>query len=141
MKSEVQNEIQVKACASGFIIVEVPLTYFRAARAADWTCRKALWIAETIFMWPTYLRFPASITVYSAGSNVNVAPIATISGPNTHLAFPFGIALDSSDNIFVADFGRIIVFAAGSNGNVPPMSEFGDPECLLVEPAGLAIAP
>ncbi|MGA7871683.1 MAG: hypothetical protein WCA22_12375 [Candidatus Binatus sp.] len=43
--------------------------------------------------------FAASITVYSAGSNVNVAPIAAISGPNTHLAFPFGIALDSSDNI------------------------------------------
>lgn len=34
MNSEVQNEIRVKACTSGFIIVEVPLIYFRAARAA-----------------------------------------------------------------------------------------------------------
>jgi len=34
MNSEVQNEIRVKACASGFIIVEGPLTYFRASRAA-----------------------------------------------------------------------------------------------------------
>ena len=38
---------------------------------------------------------PGVITVYSAGSNGNVAPTATISGAATGLANPLGIALDS----------------------------------------------
>jgi hypothetical protein len=34
-----------------------------------------------------------NVTVYSAGSNGNVAPIATIAGPNTGLNCPKGLAL------------------------------------------------
>lgn len=43
------------------------------------------------------------VTVYSAGSNGNVAPIATISGTGTGLAYPVSVALDSAHNIYVAN--------------------------------------
>ena len=46
---------------------------------------------------------PASVGVYSAGSNGNVAPIASISESNTGLNYPEGIALDSSGKIYVVD--------------------------------------
>ena len=46
-----------------------------------------------------------SVFVYAAGSNENVAPIVTISGSNTGLNYPIGIAVDSSGNIYVVDDG------------------------------------
>jgi len=45
---------------------------------------------------------PGSVTVYAPGSYGDAKPIATISGPNTGLGLPFGIALDSSGNIYVS---------------------------------------
>ncbi len=76
---------------------------------------------------------PASIRVYSAGSNGNVPPIVTISGSNTGLSGRHvrGIALDSKENLYVTSDGRngtassITVFKAGSNGNVKPMAVIG----------------
>ncbi|MGB8909624.1 MAG: NHL repeat-containing protein [Candidatus Cybelea sp.] len=61
-----------------------------------------------------------SVTVYSAGSNGNVAPIGTIAGANTGLYNPFGIILDPSGNIYVANDKSITVYASGSVGNVAP---------------------
>ena len=63
-----------------------------------------------------------SITVYAAGANGNVAPIQTISGPQTTLYFPTGIAVDAQGNIYVQNHGwdDILVFAPGANGDVAP---------------------
>jgi hypothetical protein len=44
---------------------------------------------------------PGTITVYAPGSNGDVKPISTISGPETRLGLPYGIALDWSGNIYV----------------------------------------
>jgi hypothetical protein len=44
-----------------------------------------------------------SAKIYAAGSNGNVAPIATIAGPLTQLDKPNGIAVDSIGNIYVAN--------------------------------------
>jgi sugar lactone lactonase YvrE len=67
----------------------------------------------------------SSITVYSAGSNGDAAPIATIGGRNTGLENLNGIAVDSSRNLYVTaatnDVGpKINVYPAGSDGNVSP---------------------
>jgi hypothetical protein len=71
------------------------------------------------------------VTVYSAGSNGDVAPIATISGALTGLASPVGIALDSDANIYVANsytansttyLPSIAVYSAGSTGDTLPVA-------------------
>jgi hypothetical protein len=49
--------------------------------------------------------YPASITVYPAGSS---SPSETITGGG--LTDPFGLALDSSGNLYIADFGAHAVF-------------------------------
>ena len=61
-----------------------------------------------------------SVAVFPAGSNGNVTPITTISGSNTGLNGPVGIALDSSNNIYVVNYNNssVKVYPAGSNGNV-----------------------
>ena len=60
----------------------------------------------------------ASVSVYAAGSNGNAAPIATISGSNTFLSSPYGIAVDStSGKIFVTDFDAKSVFVFPALGS------------------------
>ena len=51
-----------------------------------------------------------SVFVYAAGSNAGTAPIATISGTDTGLVEPKGIALDTNGNIYVTDFVEAAVF-------------------------------
>jgi hypothetical protein len=95
-----------------------------------------------------------SVTVYPPSTSGNVAPNVTISGQfsdvctsagapwpccsgyragscidNTRLAGPYGIALDSSRNIYVANFeggadgsGSITVYPPGSSGNASPIA-------------------
>jgi len=92
-----------------------------------------------------------SVTVYAAGASGNAAPVATISGANTTLYNPLGIALDAAGNIYVSSFGntdagpsnsatRITVYAAGSNGNVAPSRTIAG-NGILSEPLGLAVSP
>jgi sugar lactone lactonase YvrE len=74
-----------------------------------------------------------AVTVYAAGAHGNVAPIQTIAGPSTKLIYPLGIAVDSTDAIYVTSCaapsrcgigtseGALLVFAPGANGNVAPI--------------------
>jgi sugar lactone lactonase YvrE len=90
-----------------------------------------------------------SVSVYAAGSNANSAPIAVISGNNTGLVQPQGIALDSSRNIYVVDCGdcsagesgnpSVFVYPAGSNGNISPSATITGTNTGLGIPAGIAI--
>ena len=89
-----------------------------------------------------------SITIYAAGSNGNVAPMSTISGPLTQLNLPSGIAVDSGGNIYVANDGgdeggidAITIYPPGSNGNVSPLFNITGSLTGLVGPAGIAIDP
>ena len=102
-----------------------------------------------------------SITIYPAGSSGEVAPIAVISGSNTDLQFPQGIAVDTDGKIYVANDGNlkdraedatryddrpradpadsITVYAAGSNGNVAPIARINGPRTGLGHPMGIAV--
>jgi sugar lactone lactonase YvrE len=63
----------------------------------------------------------AAVLVYPAlGSStgfLDEAPTAAISGSNTSLVAPFGIALDSSCNIYIGDNGAISVFVYPALGS------------------------
>jgi hypothetical protein len=92
-----------------------------------------------------------SVTVYGAGSDGNVAPIATITGSVTGLDAPVGITLDRHRNIYVANLrggpifaGSLTVYKAGSNGNVSPLAEIAavadEPDnTQLLGPLGVAL--
>jgi hypothetical protein len=69
-----------------------------------------------------------AISVYSAGSNGNVAPAATIVGPDTGLKTPGGITLDSDGSLYASNnlggpvgTGSVTIYAVGSSGNAAPI--------------------
>ena len=68
----------------------------------------------------------SKVFVYPALGNstgqLNETPSATISGAKTHLRSPYGIALDSSGKIYVADFdaASVFVYSAGEHRAMSP---------------------
>jgi hypothetical protein len=54
----------------------------------------------------------------------NVAPDRIVRGPHTGLTSPTGIAIDASEEVFVAnhDSGKVLIFAADANGDAPPLA-------------------
>jgi hypothetical protein len=82
-----------------------------------------------------------SIAVYAAGANGNAAPIQHISGTNTRLELVSGIALDSADDIYVANYAspNVAVFAAGATGNVEPIRMIFGTRTKLDEPDDIAV--
>ena len=87
------------------------------------------------------------ITIYSAGSNGNVTPSAIISGSNTGLGGPVGIAVDSLGKIYVANMlasgsvvgGSVTVYAPGSNGDISPIASINGDNTALDHPQGIAL--
>lgn len=71
------------------------------------------------------------ILVFAPLANGNVAPARTITGSATGLDFPYGVATDKNNNLFVSNCGNqcsgsglppsITVYAAGASGNVAPI--------------------
>jgi DNA-binding beta-propeller fold protein YncE len=81
-----------------------------------------------------------SVTVYPSGSNGNVLPSLTISGPNTGLNVPTGVALDIDNNIYVSnESNSVTVYPAGSNGNVAPSTTISGGSTGLDSPEGIAL--
>ena len=85
------------------------------------------------------------VVVYPAGSNGDVAPSARIPnyGANDDLLWPYGIALDSSANIYVVDFytGSVLLYAAGSTGDVAPVGTIRGSQTELNSPMYIALQP
>ncbi len=85
-----------------------------------------------------------SITVYAGSASGNTAPLRTIAGPATHIAFPQGLAFDGAGNLLVAEGGalnaEIDAFAPTANGNAAPLYTVV-PGASSAFGFGLAIAP
>jgi DNA-binding beta-propeller fold protein YncE len=69
----------------------------------------------------------ARILWYAAALNGNILPGRVITGPHTGLTSPTGVAIDASDETFVADHdsGKVLVFAADANGDAAPVFSIG----------------
>ena len=82
-----------------------------------------------------------SITIFAAGSSGNSAPVASISGSNTGLSNPNGIALDYAGNIYVGNQNAIAIFAAVPAGasNVAPIVTISGSNTGLSGIMGLAV--
>lgn len=93
--------------------------------------------------------FTAAILGFPANASGNVSPSTNISGSNTTLVQPIGLAIDANDNLYVSDCGSgcangengpgsVDVFAAGSNGNIAPLRRIVGSQTTLVAPFGIA---
>jgi len=83
-----------------------------------------------------------AVTVYPVAASKNTAPIETITGSNTGLGEPNGVALDSSNNIWVSNTHNsysIFEYAAGANGNVAPIATISGSNTDLVDPSLIAL--
>ena len=83
-----------------------------------------------------------SVTVYASNADGDASPIQSISGPDTLLAAPTGVAVDNGRNIYVVNLGAdqrdhntVNVYRSGANGNVVPMQRITG----MVTSAGIAL--
>ena len=72
--------------------------------------------------------YQGSVKIFAAGTRGNVAPIATISGPDTMIEGgyePLYVAVDAAGEIFVGQTGstgvQVLKFPPGANGDVAPI--------------------
>lgn len=80
-----------------------------------------------------------SVTVYAAGENGNVAPTAVITGPDTQVNLPSGVAVDSMSSIYVTTSQGVVVFQRGANGDMLPIRSIAGSNTGLVGPGFPAI--
>src|SRR5664279_797443 len=83
-----------------------------------------------------------SVTSYDATASGDVPPSATLSGGMTGLAWPFGLALDSSGRLYVANAyatNNVTVYALGASGDVAPTATIAGLNTGLDYPIGLVL--
>ncbi len=85
----------------------------------------------------------ASILVFGANANGNIAPRAIIAGPATGLKSPSALAFDPNGDLVVTDESGLAVsiFAPGASGNVAPLRRIAGAKTALNVPQGVAVAP
>jgi hypothetical protein len=91
---------------------------------------------------------PASITIYAAGSNGDVAPIRVIKGPRTGLKLPDALTVDSLGGIYVSNQtdslkqpDSISIYSPESHGDVAPPRIISGSSTELSSPGGIALDP
>jgi sugar lactone lactonase YvrE len=83
------------------------------------------------------------VIAFGVDSGGRVTELGTIAGPNTGIAAPWGVAVDASNDVYVADYAAnaITVYAYGAYGNVAPIRTIAGALTGLSGPAGLAVDP
>jgi sugar lactone lactonase YvrE len=88
-----------------------------------------LWVADmgTGSVTVPYQLVEFSAQSIAAGGQLNIAPVAAISGSQTQLSRPTSIALDSGGNLWVTNLGpvttaSVLQFEAQASGNVAPVT-------------------
>jgi hypothetical protein len=87
------------------------------------------------------------VEIFASGANGDVAPTGIIRGEKTELSNSSGIALDSSGNLYVANYagvgykdrGAVTVYAAGSAGNIAPTRTISGSNTGLYQPETVAL--
>ncbi len=87
-----------------------------------------------------YVAVRDSVLVFPLSANGNTAPLRTITGAQTGLSQPIGVAMDSQGNLYVANRGgsTVTVYAPMANGNVAPLRTLT--ATTMGAPEGLAMA-
>ncbi len=83
-----------------------------------------------------------SIRVYPASANGNVAPIRTIQGEHTRLAWPMGITVDrEAGELFVTNYStnEILVYRKTATGDVAPIRIVGGDKTGIVGPIAVQV--
>jgi len=81
-----------------------------------------------------------NITVFAAGSTGNATPVRRIAGAATLLTQPTGMAFDSSNDIWVGNYGgALLEFAASANGNVAPIASVSGANTGFSNPFSVAV--
>jgi len=83
----------------------------------------------------------AQVLVFGPTSTGNVRPVATISGPDTGLKFPWGVATDDQGDIFVADSvaNAVFKYRYDAQGDAVPLAIYQGSRTGLNAPWGLAL--
>jgi hypothetical protein len=88
-------------------------------------------------------RFAAGcrVTVYAENANGNATSIRSISGSSTQIDLPYGIAVDSSENVYVTQGATdsLNVYSKNANGNVAPIRVIAGPKTKLDLPTDLIV--
>jgi hypothetical protein len=86
---------------------------------------------------------PDAVLVFAGNARHNATPIQDITGANTHLRYPYKIAVDASGKMYVINVlaTDVLVYAAGSTGNVAPIADINGPKTNLFSPSGIAVSP
>jgi hypothetical protein len=90
-----------------------------------------------------------SLSKFAAGASGAASPEATISGPDTQLENPRGLALDAAGNVYVTAWaitqspsgvalatGSVLMFSAGSAGDAAPAAAISGMRTQLSSSAG-----
>jgi len=85
---------------------------------------------------PTLLIVPGG---GAPGASGDAAPVRTISGANTSLFSPTGMALDNAGRLHVSNYigATITVYAAGATGDVTPLRIITGPNTKLDHPGNI----